>query len=197
MSRNTIGLAGPGANDATQIATRLGLNTPWENQNRSRAVAYDRIEKWPYPWVYMPENGRPFSRVGSVAAPAYDAANQVLVTGVQYEVPAGYMGVLCALFWTYVGSGWTNGSGDVVATVDVNTPLGTSPATAYNLPDYYNMVVGLGDSRYPWPIPGGWILREGDVVRMKAYTVGTVGTGAPNYVLGGVQGWVWPSVVNR
>lgn len=194
MPRNGI-TDGNGAGG--EIATRLGLNTPWENQNRARAVAQDRVDKWPYPWVHMPENGRPFNRVGSVVAPAFGDVNQVAVTGVQYEVPAGYVGVLRGLFWQYVGTGFVNGSGNVVVTVDVNTPLGTTPATAFNLPDYSNMVVAIGDANYPWPVDGGWFLREGDMVRMKAYTVATVGTGAGNYVLGGVQGWVWPSAVSR
>jgi hypothetical protein len=172
---------------------RLGVQTPWETQNRARALAADRAAEWPYPWVHMPQNGRAFNRVGSVEAPPYGDANTVVVTGAVYTVPVGYVGVLTGLFWQYVGTGFVNGSGNVIVTIDVNTPLNTGGVTAYNLPDYSNMRVALGLPAYPWSVSGGWMLDDGDTVRVKAYTVATVGVGAPNYVLAGLQGWIWPN----
>ena len=172
-----------------------GVDSPWEAQNKSRAMieAAWRQDNWPYPWVYMPPGGRPFNRVGSVAAPAHGAGNVVLVTGVQYEVPAGYTGVLTGLFWQYVGTGFVNGSGNVVASVTVNTPVGVTSVAGYGLPDYNAMSVAVGGADYPWPVTGGWVIEGGNVLRMTAYTVATVGVGAPNFVLGGLMGWVWPS----
>lgn len=165
--------------------------SPYELQIRTRAAAESRGAQWPYPWTYMPQDGRPYSRRGSVAAPAFTIANQVTIA--EMEIPNGYMGVLTWIYAFYAGSGFVNGSGDVVFTVDVNTPLGTSPFQGYGLPDYSAFTMALGSANNPWPLPGGWVLNEGDVVRVKAYTVGTVGTGAPNYVHGGLLGWTWPS----
>lgn len=175
-----------------ELTRRMGLETPYENQRRARAVAVANRNDWPYPWAYMPVDGRPFNRVGSVVSPAFDAANQVLVTGCEYTIPTGYAGVLGALWWEFVGSGFVRGSGDVVATVDVNTPVGVSVVGGFVLPDYGSMVVPLGAAATPYPVLGGWVLSEGDTVRLKAHTVATVGTGAPNFVVGGLQGWVWP-----
>jgi hypothetical protein len=178
---------------------RLGVDSPWDVQNKSRAItaAMARQDNWPYPWAYMPPGGRPFNRAGSVAAPNYNVGNMVEITGTRYEVPAGYMGVITGLWWQYVGTGFVNGSGNVVVSVTVNQPLGLTSLAGYSLPDYNNMVVALGDASYPWPVAGGWVLDEGNVVRMTAYTVATVGQGAPNYVLGGVLGWIWPSQTGR
>lgn len=179
--------------------TRMGVESPWDAQNKSRAMAQAaaRQDQWPYPWAWMPPGGRPFSKVGSLAAPNYGAGNVALITGVEYEVPAGYMGVISHLFWQYVGTGYVNGSGNVVVSVTVNQPVGLTSAAGYGLPDYNAMVVSVGDAQFPWPVPGGWVLDEGNVVRMTAYTVATVGQGAPNYVLGGVLGWIWPSQMGR
>lgn len=178
-----------------ELENRLAVQVPWESQNRARAAAISRQDAWPYPWVFMPPGGRPFNRRGSLVAPAYGAGNQAVVTS--FEVPAGYQGVLLNLFWQYVGTGFVQGSGTIVTTVDINTPLGVAALGGYTLPDFANMTLSIGDNTYPWPVDGGWVLDEGQVVRMKSYTTATVTVGAGNYIHGGLLGWIWPAQVNR
>lgn len=185
----------PAAVAAAGVQSRLAAITPWELQDRARAAAIERQDQWPYPWVYMPPGGRPFNARGSLVAPAYGAGNQAVVTS--YEVPAGYMGVLTHLFWQYIGTGFVEGSGTIVATVDINTPLGVSAVDGYSLPDFADMTLSVGDQKYPWPIPGGWVADEGQILRLKAYTTATVTVGAGNYIHGGLLGWIWPAQSNR
>lgn len=176
--------------NAVELYQRLGIETPVENQQRARAVANANRNDWPYPWAYMPQDGRPFSRRAAVATPAFGAANRVTLA--TYEVPTGYMGVLVNVLAFYAGTGFINGSGDIVWDIDVNTPLGVSVVGGYALPDYSAFTLSLGNAIQPWPLDGGWVLGEGDIVRVKARTVATVGTGAPNFLYGGLMGWVWP-----
>jgi hypothetical protein len=164
--------------------------SPYEAQVRATAKAAGRQDQWPYPWEFRAEDGRGYCVRGSVAAPAFGAVNQVLIA--EYEVPAGFIGVLRHLWCQYVGTGYVEGSGNVVFTVDINTRLGVT-TEGYLLP-YFGTIAGqLGSNVTPFPLDGGWMLDEGDVVRLKGYTVGTVSVGAPNYVLGGLMGWIWPT----
>lgn len=169
--------------------------TPYETQSRARTAAVTRGAQWPYPWVDMPIDGRPFSRRGNFQAPAFGAGNQITLAS--FEVPMGYNAVVTHLFTGYFGTtaggAWVNGTGTVFWSVDVNTPLGASPVAGYGLPDYALFDLSIGNAAYPWPVSGGWVLEDGDVIRVKGYTVATVDVGAGTALYGGVIGWVWPS----
>jgi len=173
------------------INNHVYTDTPWDTQTRARAAAVKRLDMWPYPWAHMPIDGRPFSRRGSVVAPAFGVGNQVTLA--EYEIPPGYMGVITHVFALYVGTGYIEGAGFVVWDIDLNTPLGTTPSAGYALPDYAAFTMSLGDAKYPWPLAGGWVADEGETVRVKGRTVATVTVGGNTRLLGGVLGWIWPS----
>jgi hypothetical protein len=177
--------------DAVAISYRSGVRpaVPAQSQLMAQFTRDGRRDEYPYPWCHMPSNGRAFNKRGAVEAPAYDAANQVVIATL--VVPAGYRGVLRKVFTGYSGTGYAVGSGFVVWDIDINTPLGVVGG-GYSLPDFAAMTLPLGGVAYPWPLEGGWLLSEGDTVRVKAYTVSTVGVGPGAVVFGGLIGWLWP-----
>lgn len=158
-------------------------------QDRSRALATDRAAAWPYPWSFPPQDEVPFNPTGSIAAPAY--GSQVVVA--EYQVPQGYEGALWQTYMGFVGAGYVLGSGDIVWTIDINSPLGVSALTAYTLPDLANIVVPFGSPiEGPFKFAAPYLLREGDTVRLKATSVANISTGAPNFMVGYIGGWTWP-----
>lgn len=162
---------------------------PAQSQLMAQFTRDGRKDQYPYPWEHMPSSGRAFNKRGSIEAPAFGAANQVVIATL--TVPAGYRGVLRKVFTGYQGTGFLNGLGFVVWDIDINTPLGVTNG-GYSLPDFAAMTLALGSTVYPWPVEGGWLLNEGDTVRVKAYTDNTVGVGPGAVVFGGLLGWLWP-----
>jgi len=96
--------------------------------------------------------------VGSLSRPQPRRAGDVaVITGVEYEVPAGIWGDY-SLVLADVGSGFVNGIGNVVVSVTVNQPVGLTSTAGYGLPDYTNMVVQIGDAQLPVAGAGGWVI---------------------------------------
>lgn len=168
------------------------LRMPLANVQRL-ANSARHIEEWPFPWEQMPPDGRVFNAMSNAAvdAPAYGAANQVVVCS--YAIPAGFTACIKAIMRSYSGSGWVEGSGDIVWDIDVDRPLGASPIIGWGLPDYTANIFSLGSpSLGPWKVPGAIIVQSG-TIRMKARTVANVTVGAPNYLVGTLIGWIYPS----
>lgn len=141
-----------------------------------------------YPWVTPPLAATQISRRNTIAAPAY--ATQALI--ISFQVPQAMQAVITHIICKYDGSGFVQGSGSVVWTVDINRPLGAT-VQGYNPPDFGSIITQLGDFlTFPFPIPSGIRLNERDTIRLKVTTAAPVGIGAPNYITGAFLGWYYP-----
>ncbi len=69
----------------------------------------------PIPWV-----AEPVFASGYQIAPAYGAANQVILA--TYQVPRGYSALLCGLVLGYVGGAGAALPGQILYSVDVDNP---------------------------------------------------------------------------
>ncbi len=149
-------------------------------------------ERTPYPWVIPGPGSIPFFAKGSFPAPAWGSANQITLC--TYSVPDGWEGVLLDVMNLYTDNAGTfvQGSGDIVWSIDIDRPLAAPLATGRWLPDYAQILTQLGDLSEPWPVRGGWRMKQGEIYRYKAYTVANVNTGAPSFVHAALLGWVWP-----
>ncbi len=146
----------------------------------------------PYPWVMIPPGGVSVFEHGSFATPAYGTANQITLC--TYQVPDGWEGVLSDVMVLLLdpNGNFVEGSGSVFWDIDIDRPLAAALSTGRYLPNYYHISTRLGDLTRPWPVRGGWRMKQGETYRVKFYTVNTVTVGAPAYVHGSLLGWVWP-----
>lgn len=140
----------------------------------------------PIPW-----NARPVTKfpLTPVVAPAYGSANQVVL--VTYTVPVNWSALLYGVVF-----GFSSASapaplpGDLVFTVDIDRPLG-STFGGYTEKDYSAVPFALGaltNGPY-WPIE--WQHTSGEVIRIKGYTVANVPTGAGSFLVAALLGWEW------
>ena len=174
------GLRGVGQD---QIAGATGL----VNQNQAQ---------WPYFWTEPGPDAQYVQRVASIPAPGPippgQTTNQVLV--LELDVPQGFVFVLRAILQTYqtnTGSVFTNGSGDILWTVDVNIPVGVPTLGGYGLPDMTNMAEQRGSFiNGPWQVEGHTIFQPNDQIRYKVSTnTANIAPGAPNFISCGFFGW--------
>jgi hypothetical protein len=147
---------------------------------------------WPYPWVWAPPGAVSFFAHGSFAAPAYGANNQIVLC--EYDVKQGWEGVLTDVMVIYSDPNgtWIEGSGDILFDIDIDRPLGNPLSTGRFLPDYHSILTQLGDLQQPWPVRGGWRMKQDETYRVKAQTVQNVTIGSPAFMHGALLGWVWP-----
>lgn len=143
----------------------------------------------PVPWA-----AEPVFASGFQVAPAYGAANQVIVA--TYIVPRGYTALLCGLVLDYAGSGSPALPGQILWSVDVNNPNAAvvSPQLGYTEKDYASVPFGLGAfSAGPvWPVE--FRHDQNEQVRIKAQTVAVVAVGPGNFVAGALVGFQWPTM---
>lgn len=159
-----------------------------ELQQLAAAVGRQILEDWPYPWIYQPPGYVPFYRRDSIEAPAYGSLTEI----VSYTVPSGFWGVITGFYFAPVLAAWLEGDGNVQGRLDVNRPIAASLATGYDLNDWALIETTIGAIGRAEPIERN-ILRDGETVRLKVNLVGTVGVGAPNFIHGGIRGYIWPA----
>jgi len=155
-------------------------------------------DQWPYPWLCPPESAEPVFRYGSIAAPAFGGANQVEV--LKYSVPAGLQFALCGLLQIYVGAGFVPGRGDILWTVDLDSPVGVTALQGNPLAGLYQISTSLppmlSQNGVAWPpmrFEKPFILKPETDLRSKATTVANVSTGDPNYLISIFEGFTWPA----
>jgi Putative Ig domain len=136
------------------------------------------------PWdedvAAIPYQAVPFNVAKSIPTPG--AVDTLVCEG---KVPFGYDGLLTAIYQSFEGSGFDNGSGDIVWRIQINQRfvLGLS-----------NNPYALGSSRQPTPLTQGQILLSGQTFR---YIVNVPNTSGGLIVAGsrvscGLLGFYWP-----
>lgn len=150
----------------------------------------DRHEQWPYPWCYPPPNAKDAMPSGSIPAPA--ANTQALI--LQYTVPQGMRFYLVGLIQQIATSGFVEGSGSVIWTVDKDTPIGAPAVQSSPVAWLNNLPFTLGSfNNGPFKLGNPEIFEAGDTIRSKVITDGSITPGAPNIFTTMFWGWTVPA----
>ncbi len=143
----------------------------------------------PIPWV-----AEPVFAQGFVVAPNYGVANRQILCA--YQVPRGYLALLCGLVCGYVGGGGIALPGQVAFTVDVDNPSAAvvSPQLGYTEKDYSLVPLGLGAfvNGPVWPVE--FRHEQGETVRVKGQTISGVAEGDGNFLFAALVGFQWPGM---
>ena len=104
------------------------------------------------PWLDAPDNSVPFDSAGALALPNVGSTGIVTT----FTVPDGLDGVINAYSWNFIGGGFVQGQGDVVAQVLRNGAA---------VRNYDNILVEKGSVGIPRPI-APLRLYSGDVIQL-------------------------------
>lgn len=166
------------------------------------ASALRQHARAPYWYDEMPPSGVPFfvtnngnnpqGPTASIASPAYGAGNQVALCS--YQCPSNFVAVLKGILTSFDGSGFIQGSGNIIWTLDVDQPIpAVTGTTGYSFDGYAKLLTTMGSYQNGlWKIYPGLRFIDQETVRLKVQTVAVVGVGAPNFVTGMLAGWIVP-----
>ncbi len=149
-------------------------------------VQADKERRWRFghpPWVAMPRSGQRYQRVQSVVLPGVEGVDNLLLS---YRVPFGYDGVLITITALFTGTGFIEGSGDLVWRVQNNFRY---------FKDLGAIELSLGDLQFPYSLEGGgYRLYSNDLIRMSVNLgAGSLGRLDPNgRIVVGITGWIYP-----
>ncbi len=157
----------------------------------SKAVQEDN---WPFWWLKPHSNTQYRQPQKTIFAPAPATLTEV----VSLTVPAGFVFILRAIRQTFQtgidgAAVFVDGSGDILWTVDVDRPIGTTGFSGYALPDMFEMAEQRGSQENPWPIEGYTVFDEYQTIRYKVETTNAIaqgGAGSPNFITCGLFGWL-------
>jgi hypothetical protein len=158
------------------------------NQEMRQAAALQKkpdrcIPRTPrsYPWIDMPEQGRPLNKAGAILAPAPASG---FVPVLAFIVQFGYEGIANALYQSFTGT-LAQGSGDLTWRLQIGR---------WYAKGFSNTAVALGTPKELYPVSGGFPLRSEQKVTyaVRNNNAGAIPPGV-DMVLCGVRGWVYPT----
>jgi hypothetical protein len=120
-----------------QIILRGGLEMVCQTMRKKRYLKA--------PWVEMPPEGERLQKVGSIPLPVAELVDTPIL---DFTMPIGWDGVGTNIMMTVAGSGFVEGSGDVVWRMQVGQRW---------IPDFSNVIFSLNDLRNPHALVGGYI----------------------------------------
>lgn len=148
----------------------------------------DSVRQWPGPdSQYVPV-------VQSIVTPASGVLTQVL----EFDVPAGNCFVMDGYRHSasISGNAFTDGSGDILWTISVNSPIaaGSNPFAGYGLPYMTNMADQRGSQLGPWPMLCHMVFNPYDQIRYTVITTNVIPVGIGNTITCGLFGWLAPQL---
>ncbi len=149
---------------------------------------------WPYFWSEPGPNTQYVPFVNSIPTPAPGVITEVLAL----QVPSGFRfiwnGMRQNYFTSVSPSPFVEGSGDILWTVDVDNPVGSTALSAFSLAYLSNMADERGSKLGPWPVVGFNVFAAYQTLRYKVVTTASIPVGAPNFITCGLFGW-WEKAV--
>jgi hypothetical protein len=139
----------------------------------------NRSEQWPYPWSYPPPNAKNAQPFGSIPAPQNGVQAQVLA----YTVPTGMRFYLIGIIQQFAGTGFVQGSGSALWTLDKDTPIssGTQPIQSSSVAFFQSQPFTLGSFDHgAFTLGMPEIFEATTVIRSKVTTTASITPGAPN-----------------
>lgn len=146
---------------------------------RASSIHYSDDEP---PWVRMPQQGRRYQEINTVALALFPLATDITV--VAFQVPMGYDGVIMGNVNRFIGPGFVEGSGDIEWRIQLSRRYA---------PDYGQILTSLGDLQAPTSFSSGGIrIYSHEVIRYIA-RVNNVAFLDPNgRILCALYGWFYP-----
>ena len=143
---------------------------------------YRNLLPWEDDFGAIPPQSIPVRQTGGITTPQGSAGDRVMI---QYRVPEGYFALLSGFYFAYSGTGFSQGSGDLVFRMKVNQ---------YYVKDLSNVLFTLGSSRFPIPMTEGHIVRSDDVVQMivNAPNLSGLIQAGQSTCSAGLFGFAWP-----
>jgi hypothetical protein len=138
---------------------------------------------WPYQWIFPGPNARKVNAGAGLTVPIAGAG---LTTVISYTVPQGMRFTLRGVVVGFLGTGWTEGSDDLVFTLQVN-------AAGTRAVDYLNNVrTHLGSLESPYPILGTDEYDPQDELVWNCLESGAIPVAAANLLFAQIVGWEYP-----
>lgn len=132
-----------------------------------------------YPWIDPPNGYLSFDEVSTIALPAtLNVDTQVLA----YQIPQGWEGVIKFYSCSFDGTGFAEGSGDIVWKLNVNT----QPMRGFN-----NITVSRGNNITQRLLSGGLRVFSNDTVYW--YVNHVANAGINGVVTCSITGHIWPT----
>lgn len=135
------------------------------------------------PWLWMPKEGERYNEINTIALPVAEGVETVVIS---HQVPPGYDGVIVNPVNGFTGTGFQEGSGDLVFRIRLNRRFAK---------DYGNITTSLGSLVLPQSAQQHTIqLVSNELVQ---YTI-TLGPGAlgrldpAGRILCALIGWFYP-----
>ena len=130
-------------------------------------------------WIFPSINSIAFDNAGDILLPAIGVESVIF----SFQVPKGFNGVIKEIANTFIGGGFTDGSGAVVWRVLQNNQAVRGKE---------NMLNSLGSVAAPSRVGGGGFIRvlENDIVAMTVLNVSIVVAG--QIAAGRLSGWFYP-----
>lgn len=129
----------------------------------------------------MPINGQRLDQVADIALPAANSTDTLVLT---YRVPQGYDGVILSLVNYWTGTGFVDGSGDLIWRIQVNENW---------LKNFGNIRYTLGSLQNRYPLEGAYYrIKAGDLIRYYVrHRTGSVLSGGN--IITGIGGYIYPN----
>lgn len=143
---------------------------------------YRNLLPWDDTFGAIPPQARIFRPAHGILTPTTAAGDQVVLT---LKMPVGYDGLLSGIFQFYTGTGFVQGSGDIVWRIQVNQ---------HYAKDLGNNPFSIGTPQLPFPLTEGVILLSGQTIRYIVNVPnlsGNIQIGASQIVCG-LVGFYWP-----
>jgi len=154
-----------------------------------RLAVQDRRDQWPYVHIYPPPNAIDVHAINT--ALVQDQGDPAIAV-VTYQVNAGKRFYLQAILLSTNVAGFV--PGDVLFTIDRNSPLGISDTQFLPEHGLINVPVQLGSANFaPWRLQRAREFSSLDTIRIKAANV-SLAVGTPNQYVCGLFGYEVPTL---
>ncbi len=130
----------------------------------------------------IPDQAVPMRQTGGIVTPATAAGDTVVI---EERAPKGYDGLIMGAWWFYTGSGFEQGSGDIVWRVQLGQRY---------LEDLGAVPYAMGSPQSPMPMTEGQIVLSGQTARVIVNVPnlsGMIQIGASR-IAAGLIGFYWP-----
>jgi hypothetical protein len=127
-------------------------------------------ELWPYEWLFPPKYARRVRAPGTLDVATMVAGTQAVIVG--YTVPTGFSFVHTHILRSIGNAtGFIEGSGNALWSLDVNIPLGVPSVQGYQVQGFALDSVTLGSFNgqpiFPWPMVQPEIYKSLDLIQDK------------------------------
>ena len=139
-----------------------------------------------WPWDQeegVPPDAVPFRQTGGIVTPLTAAGDVAIFS---FRVPVGYDGIILQGYNLYQGTGFVQGSGDILWRLRINN--------SYYVKDWGSVAFSLGGVSDPYPFSDALFITSGQTVTMLVNvpnTSGTIQVGASR-ILGALMGYFLP-----